>query len=384
VTLKHLFPQQRRNHRDIATNSSGFLSRKRTTKISKNEMDTIQRELKKFNINLHFFQNYFQNSKKTKEQPQELRMILIGPPGSGKGTQAPRIKKEFCICHLATGDMLRSHVARKTMLGKKAKSVMEKGELVNDDIMIDMIKNELEENEECKNGFILDGFPRTILQAEKLDAMLEKNGKKINHVLEFQIDDELLVHRVTGRLIHLASGRTYHKEFQPPKEPMKDDITGEPLIQRSDDNIETLKKAYHEQTLPVINYYKSRGIWTGLDATQSPTQVWQSISSATGKVDKANDSPVSSEEGVSKGPATKRQVSKSKNSEQSSEILDENQSSEESSEYSNPPLKKHKKETGIKETSGSEDEESYSENDGEDTQETEEDSDDDYEEEDSE
>ncbi|KAG5518878.1 hypothetical protein PMAC_002409 [Pneumocystis sp. 'macacae'] len=243
-------------------------------------MEFIQKELKRSKFNFASFQNYFQDSKKKEKQPQELRMILIGPPGSGKGTQAPKIKKEFCICHLATGDMLRSHVARKTILGKEAKSVMEKGELVNDDIMIGMIKDELEQNEECKNGFILDGFPRTILQAKKLDAMLEKNGKKIDHVLEFQINDELLVHRVTGRLVHLASGRTYHREFQPPKEPMKDDLTGEPLIQRSDDNIETLKsrlKAYHEQTSPVIDYYKSRGIWSGLDAAQSPAKVWQSM-----------------------------------------------------------------------------------------------------------
>ncbi|CCJ30195.1 unnamed protein product [Pneumocystis jirovecii] len=262
-------------------------------------MEIIQRELKKIQSNFSSFQNYFQDSKKKEKQSQELRMILIGPPGSGKGTQAPKIKKEFCICHLATGDMLRSHVARKTVLGKEAKSIMERGELVNDDIMVGMIKNELEENEECKNGdrFILDGFPRTILQAKKLDAMLEKNGKRIDHVLEFQIDDELLVHRVTGRLVHLASGRTYHREFQykylgffslkgllmctrPPKEPMKDDVTGEPLIQRSDDNIETLKsrlKTYHEQTSPVISYYKSHGIWSGLDAAQSPSKVWQSM-----------------------------------------------------------------------------------------------------------
>ncbi|KAG4302163.1 hypothetical protein PCK1_001435 [Pneumocystis canis] len=271
-------------------------------------MDIIQRKIQDFQVYFSSFQDNFKNSKKKVTSQQELRMILIGPPGSGKlhqrweypyqmddthsgksykidqnigkGTQAPKIKKEFCICHLATGDMLRSHVARKTMLGKEAKSIMERGGLVNDDIMIEMIKAELSGNKECKNGFILDGFPRTILQAKKLDAMLEAHGKRIDHVIEFQIDNDLLVHRVTGRLIHLASGRTYHKDFQPPKEPMKDDITGEPLIQRSDDNEETLKsrlKAYHEQTSPVINYYKSRGIWIGLDAAQSPAKVWQSV-----------------------------------------------------------------------------------------------------------
>ncbi|EMR08085.1 hypothetical protein PNEG_03525 [Pneumocystis murina B123] len=245
-------------------------------------MELIQREIDRIQEGFFHFQEYLGFQKKTDKKHQELRMILIGPPGSGKGTQAPKIKKEFCICHLATGDMLRSHVVRKTSLGQKAKTIMDKGELINDEIMINMIKNELSENKECKNGFILDGFPRTILQAKKLDKMLEENGKRIDYVFEFQIHDELLIHRITGRLIHLPSGRTYHKDLYPPKQPMKDDITGEPLIQRSDDNIETLKsrlKAYREQTSPVVNYYKSRGIWIGLDATQNPTKVWQSIQS---------------------------------------------------------------------------------------------------------
>ncbi|EED15051.1 adenylate kinase, putative [Talaromyces stipitatus ATCC 10500] len=176
--------------------------------------------------------------------------------------------------------MLRSQVAKKTPLGKEAKKIMDQGGLVSDEIMVDMIKNELETNSECKNGFILDGFPRTVAQAERLDDMLAARKEKLQHAVELQIDDALLVARITGRLVHPASGRSYHKIFNPPKEEMKDDITGEPLIQRSDDNAETLKKrlaTYHAQTAPVVDYYKKTGIWRGIDASQEPGQVWKSL-----------------------------------------------------------------------------------------------------------
>ena len=128
--------------------------------------------------------------------------------------------------------------------------------------------------------FILDGFPRTVPQAEKLDGMLTEKGQKLKHAVELQIDDGLLVSRITGRLVHQASGRSYHKVFNPPKEPMKDDLTGEPLIQRSDDNAETLKKrlsTYHAQTSPVVAYYQKTGIWKPIDASQEPGQVWRSL-----------------------------------------------------------------------------------------------------------
>jgi len=209
-----------------------------------------------------------------------VRMILMGPPGAGKGTQAPRIKEKFNCCHLATGDMLRSQVAKKTDLGREAKKIMDQGGLVSDDIVIGMIKNELENNPECKGGFILDGFPRTVTQAQSLDAMLAERKQKLQHAVELQIDDALLVARITGRLIHPASGRSYHKIFNPPKEAMKDDVTGEPLIQRSDDNADALKKrlvTYHDQTAPVVGYYKKTGIWKGIDASQEPGQVWKSL-----------------------------------------------------------------------------------------------------------
>ncbi|KAE8134064.1 adenylate kinase-domain-containing protein [Aspergillus pseudotamarii] len=220
------------------------------------------------------------NDSKPKSVAEQMRMVLMGPPGAGKGTQAPALKDKYCVCHLATGDMLRSQVAKKTELGKEAKKIMDQGGLVSDEIMVNMIKSELDNNAECKNGFILDGFPRTVAQAERLDDMLAVRQQKLQHAVELQIDDALLVARITGRLVHPASGRSYHKVFNPPKEEMKDDITGEPLIQRSDDNAETLKKrlgTYHAQTAPVVDYYKKTGIWRGIDASQEPGQVWKSL-----------------------------------------------------------------------------------------------------------
>ncbi|KAL4875569.1 adenylate kinase [Aspergillus karnatakaensis] len=217
---------------------------------------------------------------KPKSVTEHMRLILMGPPGAGKGTQAPKIKEKYCVCHLATGDMLRSQVAKKTELGREAKKIMDQGGLVSDEIMVNMIKSELEGNPECKNGFILDGFPRTVAQAERLDEMLNARSQKLQHAVELQIDDALLVARITGRLVHPASGRSYHKIFNPPKQAMTDDITGEPLIQRSDDNADTLKKrlgTYHAQTAPVCDYYKKTGIWRGIDASQEPGQVWKSL-----------------------------------------------------------------------------------------------------------
>jgi adenylate kinase len=131
-----------------------------------------------------------------------------------------------------------------------------------------------------RSSFILDGFPRTVPQAEGLDAMLKARNQKLQHAVELQIDDSLLVARITGRLIHPASGRSYHSTFNPPKEPMKDDVTGEPLVQRSDDNAEALKKrliTYHKQTTPVVEYYQKTGIWKGVDASQQPGQVWKKM-----------------------------------------------------------------------------------------------------------
>lgn len=212
----------------------------------------------------------------------DKRVILIGPPGSGKGTQSPLIKDEFCLCHLATGDMLRAAVAAKTPLGVKAKEAMDKGDLVSDDLVVGII-DEAMKKPSCQKGFILDGFPRTVVQAQKLDEMLQKQGAKIDKVLDFAIDDSILEERITGRWIHPSSGRSYHTKFAPPKVHGLDDVTGEPLIQRKDDTAEVLKsrlEAFHRQTEPVIDYYAKKGILAKLHAEKPPMEVTVEVQKA--------------------------------------------------------------------------------------------------------
>jgi adenylate kinase len=214
------------------------------------------------------------------ETPPGKNIILVGPPGSGKGTQAPIIKDKYCLCHLATGDLLRAAVSAGTEMGMKAKALMESGGLVGDDIVVGIIKDNIK-SPECANGFILDGFPRTVPQAEMLGEMLatEKIGK-IDAVIEFKIPDETLVERICGRLIHAPSGRSYHEKFAPPKVPMKDDETGEPLTRRKDDNKEALNtrlKAFHAQTKPVVDYYSKMGLYSPVDANQKADTVKAAI-----------------------------------------------------------------------------------------------------------
>ncbi len=182
-----------------------------------------------------------------------MRIILLGGPGAGKGTQANFIKEKYNIPQISTGDMLRAHVKAGTELGKAAKKIMDEGGLVSDDIIMGMVKERIKEDD-CKNGYLFDGFPRTIPQAE---AMKEA-GIGIDAVVEIDVPDEEIIKRMSGRRVHLPSGRTYHVIYNPPKVEGKDDVTGEPLVQRDDDKEETVRerlRVYHEQTEPLIDFY---------------------------------------------------------------------------------------------------------------------------------
>ncbi len=184
-----------------------------------------------------------------------MRLILLGGPGAGKGTQATFITEKFGIPQISTGDMLRAAVKAGTPLGLEAKKIMDTGGLISDEIITGMVKDRVAEAD-CKNGYLLDGFPRTIPQA---DAMREF-GIDIDNVIEISVDDAEIVKRMSGRRAHLASGRTYHIIYNPPKNEGLDDVTGEPLVQRDDDKEETVKNrldVYHEQTEPLIEYYRS-------------------------------------------------------------------------------------------------------------------------------
>jgi len=194
-----------------------------------------------------------------------MRLILLGPPGAGKGTQATFIKDAYSIPQISTGDMLRAAVKAGTPLGLAAKQVMDSGALVSDDIIIGLVGERLK-HLDCVNGYLFDGFPRTIPQA---DAMKAANVS-LDYVLEIDVPDEAIVERMSGRRVHVASGRTYHVKYNPPKVEGRDDVTGEPLIQREDDKEETVKKrlaVYHEQTEPLKGYYMK---WAATGDARAP------------------------------------------------------------------------------------------------------------------
>ena len=198
-----------------------------------------------------------------------MRVILLGAPGAGKGTQATFIKEKFNIPQISTGDMLRAAVKAGTQLGLEAKSYMDSGGLVPDAVIIGLVSERIKEAD-CANGFLFDGFPRTIPQAEAMKAA----GVDIDYVVEIDVPDEAIVERMSGRRSHPASGRTYHVKFNPPKVAGKDDITGEDLVQRDDDKEETVLKrleVYHSQTKPLVNYYVS---WAKTGDAKAPKHVF--------------------------------------------------------------------------------------------------------------
>jgi len=217
----------------------------------------------------------------TCQSKPKKNIIMVGPPGSGKGTQGPVIRDELCICHLATGDMLRDAVTKGTATGKIAKDVMARGELVSDELVIDLVKENMG-GAECERGILLDGFPRTTVQAEKLDKMFSDQGKTLDQVIEFSVDESVLGERIEGRRIHKSSGRSYHLKFNPPKVEGKDDVTGEDLMHRADDTLAALHKrmeGYRSQTSPILEYYKKQNILFTINATGSMDSVKSEIHS---------------------------------------------------------------------------------------------------------
>ena len=194
-----------------------------------------------------------------------MRIILLGAPGAGKGTQAQFIMEKYGIPQISTGDMLRAAIKAETTLGNKVKAVMDAGNLVSDDIIIALVKERIAESD-CAHGFLFDGFPRTTAQAD----ILHRDKIKIDYVLELQVSDEEIIERVCGRLVHPGSGRVYHQHNHPPKEYGKDDVTGEPLVQRDDDKEETVKKrlaVYHQQTRPLVDYFQE---WAKSGESEAP------------------------------------------------------------------------------------------------------------------
>ncbi|MGI6178298.1 MAG: adenylate kinase [Eubacterium sp.] len=213
-----------------------------------------------------------------------LRTVLLGPPGAGKGTQAVRITEKYGIPHISTGDIFRDNIKRQTELGKKAQEYTSKGELVPDDLVVEIATSRLLEDD-CRNGFLLDGFPRTVYQAEKLDEFLESRGQKLDKVIDIQVADDELLTRLTGRRVCRQCGASYHVVNMPPKKEGVCDICGGELYQRADDTEETVKnriEVYKNQTAPLTDYYTARGNIAAIDGAGDPDDIFKEIVAALG------------------------------------------------------------------------------------------------------
>lgn len=208
-----------------------------------------------------------------------MKLIFLGPPGAGKGTMASRLAEFAGIPHISTGDIFRDNIGRQTELGVKVKAILDRGDLVPDELTIDLVKNRLEQGD-AADGFILDGFPRTIPQADALESF-----SSIDRVLNFDLNREEIIKRLSGRRVHKASGRTYHVVFSPPRTAGKDDVTGEDLITRADDQVDAIKNrldVYWKQTAPLIEYYQKKGNITDIDASPAPDAVFATLKAILG------------------------------------------------------------------------------------------------------
>ena len=214
-----------------------------------------------------------------------MKIIMLGAPGAGKGTQAKKIAAQYSIPHISTGDIFRANIKNNTELGQKAKPYMDKGELVPDSLVVDLIMDRFKEAD-CANGYVLDGFPRTIPQAEALDNALKANGEKVDFAINVEVPDENIINRMSGRRACVGCGATYHIKYNPTKVEGVCDACGEKLILRDDDKPETVKNrlsVYHEQTQPLIDYYNKAGVLAEVDGTKDMEDVFKDIVNILGK-----------------------------------------------------------------------------------------------------
>lgn len=208
-----------------------------------------------------------------------MKIVMLGAPGAGKGTQAKTIAEKYNIPHISTGDIFRANIKNETLLGKRAKDYIDQGMLVPDELTLDLVMDRLEQDD-CKNGYILDGFPRTIPQAHALTAALNEKEESLDYAIDIEVSDEVIVTRMSGRRACLACGATYHRVFNAPKEENVCNACGTALVQREDDKPETVKKrleVYHAQTQPLIEYYKEQGVLRQVDGTKNMNQVFEDI-----------------------------------------------------------------------------------------------------------